>query len=273
MDSTHWDRYRPRACDIVISTPPKAGTTWTQRIVSVLVFQSVQLRASVSELSPWLDSAFKPLDKMLEELERQRHRRFIKTHLPVDALPVYSEVSYLVVGRDLRDTALSAHNHAAGVKRAGQPAVTKDIRAYWDEYFTRSIFDWEPNGWPFNSPTHHLQSWWAHRDQPNVLFLHYQDMLDDLDREMRRVSAFLGVPVDEARWPELVEECTFSTMKAKQDEVFPGKNTDAVAGFEFFHKGRNGQWRDVVTDEQLALYRAAVAALPGDLRAWLTRSE
>jgi aryl sulfotransferase len=289
IDSTQWDAYEPRPGDVIISTPPKVGTTWTQRIVSVLVFQSAGLPGPLMEISPWLDCVYVPRERMLATLEAQRHRRFIKTHLPMDALPVYAEVSYLVVGRDLRDAAVSAHNHSLGMNwMAGQPSaapagddvhtpdqptVPEDVRAHWRQYFTRSAFPWEANGWPFNSPTHHVKSWWEHRSEPNILFLHYQEMLDDLDKEMRRVSDFLGIPVDEAIWPELVHACTFRTMKARQEQIFAeGRIGDAVSAFEFFHKGHNGQWQDVVTDDDLALYRAAVDPLPADVRAWLTRS-
>jgi aryl sulfotransferase len=283
-DSTFWEKYQPRPGDIVISTPAKVGTTWTQRIVSVLVFQSTRLPAALWEVSPWLDATFVPLDVMFQGLDAQQHRRFVKTHLPMDALPIYEEVSYLVVGRDLRDAALSSHNHAVGLNDAdidfqipvGEdvhtpevPVITSDIHVYWREYFTRSPFPWESDGWPYNSPTRHLASWWEHREEPNILFLHYQDMLDDLDAQMRRVSAFLGIDVDETIWPELVSACTFSSMKAKSGEVIPSQLEEAVSGFEFFHKGRSGQWHGLFGEEEMGLYEAAMARLPDDLREWL----
>jgi hypothetical protein len=45
----------------------------------------------------------------------------------------------------------------------------------------------------------------------------------------------------------------------------------ALSGFEFFHKGRSGQWQDALTEADLALHDAALAPLPADLRSWLTR--
>ncbi|ONK11115.1 sulfotransferase domain-containing protein [Streptomyces sp. MP131-18] len=290
MDSTHWDGFQPREGDIVISTAPKVGTTWTQRIVSVLVFQHTRLGAPLMDVSPWLDGTFTARDDMLRTLDGQRHRRFIKSHLPLDGLPFHSGTSYLIVGRDPRDTVVSAHNHARGMNATAddrvtsptgedvhtpeQPVIADDLADYWPAYFTRSAFPWEPNGWPFNSPTRHLESWWAMRDRPNVLFLHYQDLLNDLDGEMRRISAFLGIPVDESVWPGLVAACRFSAMKAEPERIFTkGSVADIVSNFEFFHRGRNGQWRGAGPEAAaLALYRAAVAPLPEDLRAWLTRS-
>jgi aryl sulfotransferase len=65
----------------------------------------------------------------------------------------------------------------------------------------------------------HVRSFWPYRDEPNVLFVHYDDMKADLEGSMRRVAAFLAIDIDEARWPELVESCTFAAMKARHDEI------------------------------------------------------
>lgn len=285
-DSKAWDEFEPRPGDIIISTPSKAGTTWTQRIVSVLVFQQPRLPKSLWEISPWPDCTFVPREAMFKVLQDQQHRRFMKTHLPLEAMPFYEEVSYVVVGRDLRDLAVSNHNQAVGlndtpveypapqgeeVYTPEKPVVTEDVRQYWRDFFTRSPFPWESNGWPYNSPTHHLASWWEVRDAPNVIFLHYQDMLDDLDKEMRRLSAFLDIPVDESIWPQLVSTCTFDDMKSRANEVIPGQMLEGMK-YQFFHKGRSGQWRDVIGDDDMALYEAALEGLPDDLRSWLVRT-
>src|SRR5438876_9876397 len=74
LDSTHWDRFRPRAGDALISTSYKSGTTWMQRIVSLLLFGPGPLPARLSDLSPWVDTRLRPPDRTVETLERQEHR-------------------------------------------------------------------------------------------------------------------------------------------------------------------------------------------------------
>src|SRR5204863_7244239 len=110
-DSRRWLGFEHRDGDIVISTPPKAGTTWTQMLVALLVFDSPDFYDRLGMISPWLESDFNPIDTIRDRLAAQVHRRFIKTHLPLDGLPLDERVTYVVVGRDPRDIWLSRQQH------------------------------------------------------------------------------------------------------------------------------------------------------------------
>src|SRR5437867_674263 len=92
FDSARWTHYAPRQDDIIIATYSKCGTTWMQRIVSMLVFADPAPRP-IWDLSPWPDMRlFGPIEATLGTAEAQTHRRFFKTHMPYDALPVYEGV-------------------------------------------------------------------------------------------------------------------------------------------------------------------------------------
>src|SRR6266704_1246441 len=54
-DSNRWDGFELRPGDIIISTPPKCGTTWTQMICALLILQEPELPLSLDTLSPWVD--------------------------------------------------------------------------------------------------------------------------------------------------------------------------------------------------------------------------
>jgi len=111
IDSRRWQHYRPRSDDIIIATYPKCGTTWMQRIVGLLVFQTPDPQP-ITQASPWIDRRFpEPVEAMVARIEAQSHRRFLKSHLPFDGQPIYDEVKYIHVARDGRDACLSFHNH------------------------------------------------------------------------------------------------------------------------------------------------------------------
>lgn len=288
MDSRRWAEYEPRPGDIVIATSSKCGTTWTQKIVASLVFQDTQPRP-LPLVSPWLEARFRGLSEdVLENLRAQTHRRFIKTHLPVDGLPLYDEVRYLHVARDGRDAVMSMHNHFTGYSAAQfeifdkigleDPAIGRPyprFPASPAEYFRLWIstpgVPGQSDGTPGPSFFDLEAGWWAERRRANVLLVHYADLKADLDGEMRRIADFLDVPVDEAVWPSLVACASFEAMQAAGGELMPFTKAMFREGPQrFFHKGVNGRWRGVLTDDDLALYEAKVREKfsPG-LAAWL----
>src|SRR4051812_44551059 len=114
-DNARWDGFTFRPSDIVISTPPKCGTTWTQMLCALLVFDGPDFPAPLSQISPWLDQSLRPLDEVYARYEAQRHRRFIKTHTPLDGVPMPDDVTYVVVGRDPRDVMISMEHHWANM--------------------------------------------------------------------------------------------------------------------------------------------------------------
>jgi len=276
-DSRRWTHFVPRAGDIVVCTPPKCGTTWTQTIVANLLFPNGDMPAPVTIMAPWIDARFNPLDETLAGLAAQTHRRSIKTHTPADGIPWFTDASYIVVGRDGRDAFMSFTNHIAnmqpdrvatliasaleeGIELSGA-GPSSDIH----EFFT----GWLADGAFFNFIT----TYWQYRDEPNVLFVHYDDLQADLDAEMRRIAAFLGITVDETTWPEAKARCGFEYMRnnsqkiGKFDEMFVG------GGKSFFFKGTNGRWRDVLTADELRAYdERATALLAPDARAWVDRA-
>jgi aryl sulfotransferase len=295
VDSRRWDGFGPRDGDVVIATFSKCGTTWAQRIVDLLVFQSPDVRP-FGELSPWLDSTiFNPLEQDLATLEAQTHRRYIKSHLPFDALPVWDTVKYIHVGRDGRDARLSWQNHEQGftpearARIASQamalaaergapltrppPAPAEDPRAYLLEWFDDLEAALDAPGEASSTIFAFEATYWRERKRPNLLLVHYNDLKEDLDGEMRRISDFLGIETPEALMPSLVKAANFETMKKDGDALFPKLRWAFDRGADrFINQGRSGRWRQYLSPEDVARYEAIVrrAATLG-LACWLER--
>jgi hypothetical protein len=121
---------------------------------------------------------------------------------------------------------------------------------------------------------HHLDTFWSARDQPNIVLLRYEDLLDDLEGQMRHIAARLRIEIPESLWPDLVQAATFEKMKARAGELAAEASH---VGFynnrdRFFHKGSTEQWRQVIGDDELPRYAVRVAACaPVDLAAWIHR--
>ena len=105
-DSDRWSRFELRPDDIIITVPSKSGTTWTQTLVALLLFDGLPA-TPVNELSPWLDMNVRSDEEVFALLDAQTHRRFIKTHSPLDGVPWDERVTYIIVGRDPRDAFVS----------------------------------------------------------------------------------------------------------------------------------------------------------------------
>lgn len=285
-DSRVWDRLAPRPADIIVCTAPKCGTTWTQRIVSMLMLQSAA-PVPVMEMHPWLDAFFIPHDIVIPMLDASPTRRMLKTHLPFDAMPFYDDTLYIHVARDPRDACMSFHNHNIGFTEnilaaldarglanpeiaAPYPRAPADPRAF----FRRWLRD--PDFAPFDDFTcaefFDLQrSYWAVRHQPNVLMVHYNDLKSDLAGEMCRIAAFIGVETPASLWPDLVDAASFASMRRDGDTLLGmAAQSWKEGGKTFMNKGTNDRWRDVLTKADLADYDAAAnAGMTPSMRAWV----
>jgi hypothetical protein len=292
-DSSRWDGFELRPGDIIISTPPKCGTTWTQMICALLVLQEPELPLPLDTLSPWIDMVSRARTEVFADLEAQTHRRFIKTHTPLDGLPGDPTVTYICVGRDPRDVALSMDHHidnmdvgafiAAREKAAAidgielAPLQRPPPRPDGDrERFWHWVEDETPStqvGSSLRRTVEHLQTFRDATEDLDVVHLHYDDLQADLGGQMLQLAARLGIDVDEHRWPDLIEAATFESMRSRADATVPGGGPDHwIDPTAFYRRGTSGQWRDLLDDADLARYAARVRELaPGDLVEWVHR--
>jgi aryl sulfotransferase len=279
FDSTVWNEFAFRDDDVIVATWAKSGTTWTQQIVGQILL-GPDPDIPTAELSPWVDLRVPPKEVKLPAIEAQTHRRFLKTHLPVDALRFSDRAKYIFVARDGRDAVWSMYNHHANANalwyqmlndtpgRVGPPIEPPpaDIRHYFRDWLDR---DGHPF-WPF---WENIRGWWEIRDLPNVRLIHFAELKRDLSGTMREIAEFLGVEVDPADWPAIERYCSFDWMKANATKATPLGGAFWDAGAEtFINKGTNGRWRDVLTAEESKAYEdRALAELGPECAAWLSQ--
>ncbi len=281
IDSTVWNGFPFRDDDIIISTYAKSGTTWMQQIIAQMLFDG-NTDLEVAEMSPWIDFRLPPSAIKLPAVEAQTHRRFIKTHLPVDALVYSPEAKYIYIGRDGRDVVWSLYHHHSTGNQTMYDAINlspglvgppferpgEDIREYFLEWLAR-------DGYPYWSFWENVRTWWAIRDLPNLLMVHFDTLKRHMPEQMRRIAAFLDIRIDESRWDEIVEHCTFDWMKQNGEKSVPLHGAMWEGGAKtFINKGTNGRWRDILTAEDCAAYEAkALSELGPECARWRATGE
>lgn len=281
MDSTIWNDFRFRDDDIIIATYAKSGTTWMQQIIGQLLSGGAE-DVNVGELSPWLDLRIPPKAEKLPMVEAQTQRRFLKTHLPVDALVFDPRARYIFVGRDGRDVVWSLHNHFVNANadfyaalndtpgRVGPPVdrPPADTGVFFREWL-------EGDGYPLWSFWENVESWWAIRELPNVKLVHFNDLKADLAGGIADIADFLDIAIAPDRHDAIVAHCSFDYMKAHAENAAPLGGIFWEGGAQtFIHKGNNGRWRDTLTDADNARYLAmARERLGEDCAHWLETGE
>jgi hypothetical protein len=285
-DSARWEHFAFRPGDIVISTRSKSGTTWMQMICALLVFGSPDLPAPLPELSPWLDHEIQPVADVVRRLEGQEHRRFVKTHTPLDGIPLDPRATYVVVGRHPLDMAVSLYHQGDNIDRERVAELTgRPVRARGER---PALHDWLV-AWTEEETTpaeqmdslvgvlHHATDAWARREgadaDAEVVLVHYADLLADLEGEMRRLADRLGIVLPEAAWPALVAAASFDGMRSRSERLVPNAGGVLKDPAKFFRTGRSGAGAAVLSADELVRYESRVARLaPPEVVAWLHRA-
>jgi aryl sulfotransferase len=277
-----WADFPFRDGDIVISATAGSGTTWMQMICALLVFHTLDFPEPLRELSLWPDKGLElPRDQMYAQASRQKHRRFMKSHMPMNDIPAHSGLTYIVVARHPLDAAISHYHLRQEVNRVGTSRrVRQSVPSRYrgespHEWLLRWIGEEEvlprPRRGSLPGVLWHLSDAWAQREKPNVILVHYENLSADLETEMRRLAARLGIHVPETIWPMLVKAATFKEMHAAANRLQP--DSDLIENpAASFRTGISGSGRELLSSAELARYHAYTALLARpDLLAWLHR--
>jgi hypothetical protein len=283
-DNARWIGFPFREGDIVIATRSKTGTTWVQMICALLIFQTPELPDSLSNLSPWLDWLITPRDVVFAQLAAQKHRRFIKTHTPLDGLPDDARVTFIVTGRHPLDTAVSLYHHAANLNRkriseligrddsgTKSPERTPPLHQWLIEWLEQEV---DPRDSLESLPgvLWHLTDAWHRQSTQDVVLVHYDDLVDDLEAQMRRIADRLAIDVAADTWPSLIKAASFAEMQSKADSLIPDPSGILMSRAAFFRRGTSGAGAETLTPAEVArYYRRAAELAPSDLLTWLHR--
>ncbi len=195
---------------------PRCGTTWTQAICAFLILETNELPVRLAEISPWINSELDPLSVCLNNLDAQKHRRFIKSRTPLDGIPFYEKSIYFVVYRHPVDAFFSRRKQGLNMKQKRDlPIIDPDPRkafaAWLDEPFTAGAAESRS----LEAFVYHYYTLDAYRHLDQLNFFHFADMKRDLPGTVRRIAETLGITASDARVDKICELVSFSSMKKK----------------------------------------------------------
>ncbi len=258
-DTTRWHALNPRIGDIVVSTPPKSGTTWLQGILALLISGDPQVDANVTVNAPWIDINTRDITEMMAALDAQQQRRQFKTHTPFDGIPIWPDLRYLCIYRHPIDVHFSFRKHLANMTEDVLGDVyPDDVSASFRIFLDRDHFD----GTSLSTIIDHYRSALALGQNDNMLRLHYADMRHDLPQRIARIAAHVGISHPPDLMAALIDAARFDNMKANSGRfaVAAGKGfwrRDA----DFFDSATSNKWRGVLSKADLAAYDARMAQL------------
>ncbi|XP_069840588.1 sulfotransferase 1C1-like [Dendropsophus ebraccatus] len=239
-----WDQiynFQARDDDILISTFPKAGTTWMQEIVDLIMLNGdVErcMRAPCFVKVPFIDLNPKPMPSGVDAANAMESPRLLKTHLPIQLVPPSfweKNVKVIYVARNAKDCMVSYFCFQRMNKGLPDPGT-------WKEYFSTFL----AGNIPWGSWFDHVIGWWKAKDKYQILYIFYEDMIEDPKREIRKISKFLGKDLTDEVLDTICHHTSFDTMKNN-----PMANFTALPSFifdqsisPFMRKGKVGDWKN-----------------------------
>ncbi|XP_047457500.1 uncharacterized protein LOC125017966 [Mugil cephalus] len=248
----NWDNVqniKARPDDIVIATYPKAGNTWVSYILDLLYFSQMtparQDSVPLYERVPFLELAaihgFPSGVDVINNLTASP--RIIKTHLQVQFLPksFWEQNSKIIyVARNAKDTAVSYFHFDRMNKAQPEPGD-------WNSYLQR----FKEGKMVFGSWYEHMRGWWEKKQSDsNILFLFYEDLVENTERELSRLCSFLGLSATAELKSQVTEKVLFENMK---NNKMANCSTDEYLDFSvspFMRKGKVGDWKNHFTVQQ-----------------------
>ena len=235
--------YRPDEGDVFVVTQMKCGTTWMQQIVYEVLMRG---RGNLGDdgarhiyaVSPWIEASWAvPLDDAPRLGERKM--RLIKSHMPAKLLPINDKARYVYVTRHPAACFASCADFIDML--VGAVAPSRERLADW---FCSERMWWGP--WP-----DHVEGWWrAAQEQPNVLFVHFEEMRKDLGMVVDRVAALLGVKLSAEERDAVIRKSHFDYMKEHEEQFTMAPPTAFKSDDAFLRSGSTDRHRDVGAGER-----------------------
>ncbi|XP_001863521.2 sulfotransferase family cytosolic 1B member 1 [Culex quinquefasciatus] len=252
-----------RPDDVWVLSYPRTGSTWAQEMIWLLgnKLDYESARQNVQQVrTPLLElSAIFSEDQSVQDFVTEHKKvtsvtcvhnlpspRYVKCHLPWQLLPKQMDTvrpKMVYIARNPKDLAVSYYYYCQLIHQTD---------GSFEEFCDIFLDDCAPIGpmWA------HMLSFWKRRNQPNVLFLKYEDMKRKLPQVVREVAEFMDIEreLSDAEVDRLCDHLQFDKMQKNpavnmEPLMKNSANINDKASVKFIRKGEIGDWKNYMSDE------------------------
>ena len=237
--------------DVWVVSYPKSGTTWVQQVVKLLRSGGKDDGRKITDVIPFVDMVNKdPIFHYQVNLSELPFPRAFKSHFTYDLMPCgppnTKPCKYIYIARNPKDVAVSLFHFLSANK-----VLPPDQN--WSDFLSAFL----TGGVGYGSWFDHVLGWWMHKDDPNVLFLKFEDMKTDLTTSIGTIAKFIGCTVSKERLEAIVQQSEFESMKSNPLVNYSWEPTHQAN--PFMRKGMVGDWKNKFTDDQSAQFDTVYA--------------
>uniref|UniRef100_F6ZNS9 Sulfotransferase n=1 Tax=Ciona intestinalis TaxID=7719 RepID=F6ZNS9_CIOIN len=227
--------------DVIVASFPKTGTTWARHIVRHLYYRNdenvMAMTKTMTMPTIYLETGIPIFEaskfELLEKLPWKK--RVMATHVPTQLLDLEkiksagAKIIYTI--RNPKDQLVSWY-HMTNSFPPNPHDIKRQIEMYpkdWNSFFesSKQLLGNKEGEWYMEN----LLSWYPHRNDENVLFVYFEDLIQDSEKEIKRIADFLGVSVTPEDVSCIANATSFVSMKQQ--------SSSGEQMINFYRKGRN----------------------------------